>query len=372
MAETPSKRLLIAGGGTGGHLYPAIAVAEAWQAAGFGDKQQILFMGASRGIEARVIPEQGYALALIDVGQLKGGGITRKLKTLLGLPAAVWRARKVLKQFKPDVALGVGGYASAPAMAAAWLLGIPCALHEQNARPGLTNRRLAKLAKHVFISFAQAHYAFDGQRVTLTGNPVRAALTAAPSDYPQQFSAQRPLRLLITGGSQGAAIFSEVVPAAAIALAQEGAALQIRQQVRGMEPAELQARYAAAGIAAECLPFIDDMARAYAEADLVIARAGATTVAELALCGKPALLVPYPYAADDHQAANAEALTEAGGGWMQRQEGFTAEYLQKFLRACLENPAKLAEAAQAAQSLGRPEAAQEAARLLYELAQATK
>ncbi len=329
MKRLEPLRLMIAGGGTGGHLFPAIAIAEEVQRQG----GEVLFVGTARGLESRILPEMGHRLATLKVGQLKGGGVGRRLRTLMGLPKAWWQARGLVKAFCPHAVLGMGGYASAPAVAAAWSLGVPTALHEQNALPGLTNRYLGRLADRVFLSFPQAEGSFAEGKRQLVGNPVRRSFFSAGSaNDPQAVTADAPFRILIFGGSQGAQIFSEKLPPALARLREDGVKLSIHHQAPKGDVEALQARYEELDLKARVVPFIEEMADAYRVADLVICRAGATTVAELAAVGRGALLVPYPYAADDHQAANAQALEALGGGWMRRQEALEDAWLYRFLR----------------------------------------
>jgi UDP-N-acetylglucosamine--N-acetylmuramyl-(pentapeptide) pyrophosphoryl-undecaprenol N-acetylglucosamine transferase len=362
-------RLAIAGGGTGGHLFPALAIAEAWEDGGYGE---VLFVGAEDGLESRLLPPMGKALVTLPVGRIKGGTWTARVRTMLGLPAVVWRAVKVLERFRPHVVLGVGGYASAPAVVAARLMNIPTVLHEQNARPGLTNRWLSRLTREVLLSFPSAGAAFEGRSTTLTGNPVRTVFhTLAaemgrdeePGPEPEgsvsvaTLGRDRPLRLLVFGGSQGAHVFTRVVPPAIAQLRARGLRIQLRQQARSTDVQELRTFYRQARIAAEVTSFFHDMVSTYREADLVICRAGATTVAELALLGKPALLVPYPFAADDHQTANAMVLVEGRGGWMQPQETFTSEWLCGFLETVCSDAAGLRTMGNRAREVAYPDAA---------------
>ncbi|MBF0425868.1 MAG: undecaprenyldiphospho-muramoylpentapeptide beta-N-acetylglucosaminyltransferase [Magnetococcales bacterium] len=350
-------RLLIAGGGTGGHLFPAIAVADAWQEITGGE---VLFVGTPWGLESRILPQQGRALATLRVGQLKGGGVGRRLRTLAGLPLALVEALSILNTFQPRVVLGVGGYASAPAVVAARLRGVPALLHEQNAQPGLANRLLGRLVRTVCLSFPEAASAFPGRTLLVTGNPVRASLVrAAVAEEPTLTPPTAPLRLLVFGGSQGAQVLTEVVPAALAALPRhEGRVpVVVRHQVSAADVEAVAALYRQAGIVATCAPFFDDMAAAYRDADLVIARAGATTLAELTVMGKPALLIPYPFAADDHQTANARALVAAGGGWMQPQAGLSVAWLVGFLTERLVDREGLRVVGRRARVLARPEAA---------------
>ena len=357
------KKLLVAGGGTGGHLFPGLAAAEAWEAAGGKD---VLFVGTASGLEAKLIPEKGRHLALLSVGRLKGKGLARRLMTLLGLPRALLQALGIVWRFKPDVVLGVGGFASAPAVAAARLLGIPAALHEQNALPGLANRKLAGLAQRIFTSFEEAASFFPEAKTILTGNPVRPEFRKPLPEIQGSPGQDRPFRLLVFGGSLGAQIFSDVVPQALATLEKPPAGIEVTQQARADGIDDLKKSYASKKIAADVTGFIDDMREAMAQADLVICRAGATSIAELTALGRPALLVPYPYAADDHQTANAKALVSSDGAWLAPQETFTPDWLAQFLEARLENAEALSEAGENARKKGRPDAAD---RIVEELAQ---
>ncbi|MBF0137054.1 MAG: undecaprenyldiphospho-muramoylpentapeptide beta-N-acetylglucosaminyltransferase [Magnetococcales bacterium] len=359
-------RLLIAGGGTGGHLFPAMAVADAWQEVTGGE---VLFVGTPWGLESRLLPREGRRLATLRVGRLKGGGILRRLHTLAGLAPALWGAWAILREFQPHVVLGVGGYASAPAVVAARLLGLPAVLHEQNALPGLANRLLGRLAHTICVSFPQAASLFPGRKVLSTGNPVRGSLVQA-AGTPRISSPGDPLQVLIFGGSQGAQVFTDVVPAALAALAKPGnhVPIRVQHQVREADVTTVETFYRQAGIPAICAPFFQDMAGAYAAADLVIARAGATTLAELMIMGKPALLIPYPFAADDHQTANARALVEAGGAWMQTQTGFTVSWLTEFLQQRLADRQGLEQVGKRAGSLANPHAARQIVAILTALA----
>ncbi|MBF0273247.1 MAG: undecaprenyldiphospho-muramoylpentapeptide beta-N-acetylglucosaminyltransferase [Magnetococcales bacterium] len=347
------KRLLLAGGGTGGHLFPALAVADAWEAAG----GETLFVGAQGGMECQLIPARGKRLITLEIGRLKGSGPLDRLRTLAGLPLAVAAARRVVREFAPHGVLGMGGYASAPAVTAARLMGVPTVLHEQNAIPGLTNRLLGRLANRVLTGFAQATTFFPPGHALETGNPVGGTFVHPfPPLVPP--APGEPFRLLIFGGSQGAHVFTEVVPEAIIRLhRQTGLRITVRQQARPEDLETVRTRYAQAGIPAQTEPFFQNMVSAYQEAHLVIARAGASSIAELAATGRPALLVPYPFAADDHQTANARPLTAAGGAWTREQKEFNVSWLTNFLADRLQDPDGLIQAGDLARTLARPRAA---------------
>jgi UDP-N-acetylglucosamine--N-acetylmuramyl-(pentapeptide) pyrophosphoryl-undecaprenol N-acetylglucosamine transferase len=352
------KKLIIAGGGTGGHIFPAIAIADAWEAQG-GD---VLFVGTPHGMESRLLPQRGKRLELLRVGQIKGKGVSARLRTIFGLPFALLSAIRIIRSYQPDAVLGMGGYVSAPTVAAARLLGLPTALHEQNARAGLTNRLLGKLVDHIYLSFPDAASSFAAAgagaaaRVLVTGNPVRTALREE-SQLPTLPSGNRPFSLLVFGGSQGARIFSDLLPSALKLVKDGGMPVEIRHQVPQEDLERVKALYAQLGIKAIVAPFFQNMAEAYRQADLVICRAGATTVAELAAVGKPALFIPYPHAADDHQSANAMAMVRVHGGWMQDQNTLSLQWLSDFLLARMADPAGLIEAGHRAHTLANPRSA---------------
>ena len=353
-------RLMIAGGGTGGHLFPGVALAEELRARA--PDAPVRFVGTARGIEARVLPELGWELALIEVSGLKTVGALGAVRGLFRLPRALWQARRAVKQWKPDAVIGVGGYASGPVVLMARLLGVPTAICEQNSIPGLTNKILGRIARAVFLSFEEARRFFAPKKVGMSGNPVRRALVAqlaGAAEGAAEKAIDAPVHVLVSGGSQGAVAVNELASQALIALA--GAAperrLAIVHQTGEKDLDATRARYAAAGVAAECHAFIRDMAAAYRAADLVIGRAGATTVAELAIAGKPALFIPYPFAADNHQELNAREMAEAGAALMFRQSELTADRLAEALRPLLGDPARRRAMGAAMKALARPGAA---------------
>jgi UDP-N-acetylglucosamine--N-acetylmuramyl-(pentapeptide) pyrophosphoryl-undecaprenol N-acetylglucosamine transferase len=346
-------RLLIAGGGTGGHLFPGVALAEELRARD--PDAAIRFVGTRRGIEARVLPELGWELSLIEVSGLKTVGALGALRGVLRLPRALWQARKVLKQFRPDAVIGVGGYASGPVVLMARLRRIPTAICEQNSIPGLTNKILGRVARAVFLSFDESRRFFKPKKTTLSGNPVRrdllAKLTVATPG-----SADGTVHVLVCGGSQGAVAVNELAAQALVALA-KSIPLSIVHQTGEKDLVATQARYATAGVVADCRPFIKDMAAAYQRADVIISRAGATTVAELAIAGKPALFIPYPFAADNHQEINAREMANAGAALSFRQSELTADKLADALRPLVTDPVLRTRMGDAMKQLGRPHAA---------------
>lgn len=321
-----SRPVLIMAGGTGGHVFPALAVAGVLRAR----RREIVWLGTRRGIEARLVPGAGYPLECIDVEGLRGRGPRGWLLAPLTLARAVAQARAVLRRRRPGVVLGCGGFAAGPGGVAAWLARIPLVIHEQNAIAGLTNRWLARCATRVAEGFPGSFPA--GCHAVHVGNPVRAEIAALPP--PRQRAAGRtgPLRLLVFGGSQGAAALNRLLPPALAAL--PAAARPVVLHQAGAREWEATGRaYRERGVAAEVRAFIDDMAAAYADADLVVARAGALTVTELAAAGVAALLVPFPAAVDDHQTRNAAFLVAAGAARMLAEAGLTPERLAAELAA---------------------------------------
>jgi len=345
-------RLMIAGGGTGGHLFPGVAVAEELRAR---DPQAtIRFVGTAKGIEARVLPELGEDLALIEVSGLKTVGALGAIKGLFRLPKALWQARRLVKQFKPDAVVGVGGYASGPVVLMARLRGVPTAICEQNSIPGLTNKILGKFARAVFLSFEESKRFFKPKKIVMSGNPVRRGLLQKLLDAPARETSDT-IHILVSGGSLGAVAVNELAAHALSVIAKERP-IAIVHQTGEKGLAATKAIYEAAGVTAECSAFIKDMAAAYHRADLIIGRAGATTVAELAIAGKPAIFIPYPHAADDHQTINAREMERAGAALSFKQSELTADKLVTALRPLLETT-KRAEMAAAMKALAKPRAA---------------
>jgi UDP-N-acetylglucosamine--N-acetylmuramyl-(pentapeptide) pyrophosphoryl-undecaprenol N-acetylglucosamine transferase len=341
-------RMIVAGGGTGGHLFPGLAVAEHLQ---FGQSDDVLFVGSAYGIESRVIPRTAFPFRALTVRGLRGRGLRGILQLAWQQPVAIWNAWRIVGEFGAQITLGVGGYASFPVVFAAWLRRIPSVLLEQNARPGLANRVLAHIARRVCTTFPGAEAYLPAEKVVLTGNPVRPFTQRAPSTT-------SGFTLLVFGGSQGARHLNEALRGAAPGLAARIAGLQIIHQTGADDLARTQQAYRDAGIDAEVLGFIDDMGAAYARADLVICRAGATTLAELTTLGKASILVPYPFAADDHQRANAEVLVAGGAAVMVLDRELTADGLATVVMELAADRARLQAMGAAARQLGRPDAAE--------------
>lgn len=350
-----APKLLVMAGGTGGHIYPGIAVAEVLRARGW----QVAWMGNADRMEGKIVPQQGYELAWIRFGALRGKGLVQKLLLPVNLLRGFWQALQAIRRVKPDVVLGMGGYVSFPGGMMAVLLGRPLVVHEQNSVAGLANRVLARVADRVVSGFPDAI-----RGAQWLGNPVRAAITAV--EEPALRFAQRsgPLKVLVVGGSLGAQALNTVLPQA-LALLPAQARPQVTHQSGASQIDALRASYAAAGVEGELLPFIDDMARRYAEADLVICRSGALTVAELAAVGVASVLVPFPHAVDDHQTGNARFLAERGAAVLMPQASLTADSLAAWLGAISRE--QLLQMAQAARGAARPEAAAEVADLCASL-----
>ncbi len=345
-------RLLIAGGGTGGHLFPGVALAEELRARE--PDAQIKFVGTARGIEARVLPDLGWDLELIEVSGLKTVGAASAIKGMFRLPKAMWQARRIVKAFRPDAVIGVGGYASGPVVLAAKMAGIPTAICEQNSIPGLTNKMLGKLVRQVFLSFEDSQRFFNAKKIVMSGNPVRRDLVqkllAAAA------STDTKVHVLVVGGSQGAVAVNALAAEALSGLAKTlDLAIVHQTGEKDLEPTA--AKYKDAGVTADTRAFIKDMAAAYQQADLIIGRAGATTVAELAIAGKPAIFIPYPFAADNHQELNAREMADKGAALMFRQADLTAAKLVDALRPLLTDPARRADMGAAMKSLAKPAAA---------------
>lgn len=342
--------VLIAGGGTGGHLFPGIAVAQELRrrdAMG-----RILFVGTARGIETRAVPKAGFELALLPVSALRGRGFVGVITGLLRLPLAMLGALKLVRRFRPQIAVSVGGYAAGPAVLAARLLGIPCVVMEQNAVAGLTNRILGRVAQHVVAALPTQN--FPPGKVHVLGNPVRADLLPV-RDLP--YAPASPPRLLIVGGSQGARALNDAMIAVAPRLKAAGLALSIVHQTGQTDAARVNAAYQEHGLPnARAVPFIDDMASAFRDADLLLCRAGAGTISELTVCGRPAILVPFPAAADDHQSANARVLAAQGAALHVPQAELTADRLFELLQTLSQDRARLVDMAARSHHAGKPEA----------------
>lgn len=323
---------LVMAGGTGGHIFPGLAVADGLRAAGW----RVHWLGAPGSMEAQLVPPRGYAFEPVAFGGVRGKGMTTLMVLPLKLLRAFWQSLQVLRRVKPNVLVGMGGYITFPGALMGVATGRPLVLHEQNSVAGMANKVLAGFAARVFTAFPGV--LAKARQVRWIGNPLREPFLHQPPPAERFAGRSGPLRLLVVGGSLGAKALNDIVPQA-LALLPAGQRPRVTHQSGSKQIEALRANYAAAGVEAECVPFIDDMAQAYADADLVICRAGATTVSELAAVGAAALFVPFPHAVDDHQTANARFLVDQGAGSLIQQSDLTpgklADVLQKTERSAL-------------------------------------
>ena len=337
-------KVAIVGGGTGGHVIPALAIArelrEQYSA-------EIVFVGTARGIETRLVPQAGFPLHLVQVGQLKNVSLIRRARTLADIPRALLACRKLFDQFQPQVVIGVGGYASGPGMLAAILLRIPTLAFEPNLVPGFANRMVARFVSAAAVHFEETTRFF--RNAVVTGVPVRQEFFHIPR---RLFSP--PGSLLVFGGSQGARVLNQTLIDAIPRWKQLG--IQIRHQTGDRDFEKVDSAYKQAGFPAQVSRFIDDMPAAFREADLVLCRSGASTVGEITAAGKPAIFVPFPFAADDHQRKNAEALEKAGAAQLIPEPELTAERLGAAVSDILRNPAALKQMSAKAETLSHPQA----------------
>jgi UDP-N-acetylglucosamine--N-acetylmuramyl-(pentapeptide) pyrophosphoryl-undecaprenol N-acetylglucosamine transferase len=343
------RPILIMAGGTGGHIYPALAVARALQQR----SREVVWLGTHRGLESRVIPEAGIPIEWVAVSGLRGKGVLAVLLAPFHLLFALWQSLMVMWKHRPAAVLGMGGFVSGPGGLAAWLTWRPLIIHEQNAVAGLTNRLLARLARVVLQAFPGS---FNSHLSAETvGNPVRADIAAIDDPDSRLAGRQGPVRLLVLGGSQGALALNEAVPAALSLLSADMRPV-VRHQTGERTLHDANAAYRRHGIEADLQPFIEDMAGAYAWADLVICRAGALTVAELSAAGLPAIFIPFPAAVDDHQTANARPLADAGAAEIMQQRDLSDEKLAALLRIWLASRDGLLDRARKARALANPDA----------------
>ncbi|HEY1290218.1 MAG TPA: undecaprenyldiphospho-muramoylpentapeptide beta-N-acetylglucosaminyltransferase [Burkholderiales bacterium] len=341
-------------GGTGGHIFPGLAVAHEMRAAGW----EVVWLGARGGMEERLVPPRGYRTAWIRAKAARGKGLVQKLLLPANLLYSFWESARLIRSLKPNVVLGLGGYVAFPGGMMASLLDRPLALHEQNAVPGLANRVLSTVSDKVMVAFPQALGSAEW-----TGNPVRGEIAAMAPPEARFQGRMGPIRILVVGGSLGAQALNEAVPKA-LALLPTPVSVVHQSGEKHLEA--LRKNYAGAGVEGELVAFIDDMARRYAEADLVICRAGAVTIAELSAGGMASILVPFPHAVDDHQTANARFLAEKGAAILVPQREMTAENLAALIGSL--DRAKLLDMARKARALGKPDAAARVARRCMEIA----
>lgn len=360
MASNENLRVLIAGGGTGGHVIPALAIARELRDH---HHAEVRLLGTPRGIETKLVPEAGFPLELMQVGQLANVSLLTRIKTLADLPLGILHCIRLMRSFRPQVVVGVGGYASGPAMLAATLLRIPTLAYEPNAVPGMVNRFLGKRVSAAAVAFEETRSYFRNAEVT--GVPVRSEI------FQTGPLVTNPPRLLLTAGSNGAKVFNETLPAIAADLLAAIPGLTILHQTGERAFAATEAAYLQANLPAGYVtvqPFIKDMPQQLDRATLVLARSG-STVAELAAAGRPALLVPFPQAADDHQTKNAQAMVRIGAAEMLPQAQLTTDTLRTQLLALLTNPAHLGAMSQAARSAAKPHALADIGNRIAALAQ---
>ncbi len=354
-------RVILAGGGTGGHLFPGLAVAREFRRRDA--LTEILFVGTDQGIETRVLPREGFSLKTIAVKGLKGRGLRGYWDALYGIPAGLVQSLGIVKKFRPDCIVGLGGYASGPLLLAGKLRGIRCAIMEQNLQPGFTNKMLARFVDKIFTSYPETASYFSSQKVLETGNPVRW------QTLPELYKGEK-FTLLAFGGSAGARRINTAVVDALTQMTDLAPQLRIVHQTGESDFPVMSKAHQALPFESEVLPFIEKMDDAYARADLVLCRAGATTVAELTALGKAAILIPYPYAIYDHQRWNAQALVDRGAAEMILDRDLNGEVLAQRVRTYVMDRGRIEALAKAARAMGRPQAAARIVDECYALAHA--
>ncbi len=353
-------RLIMAGGGTGGHLFPGLAVAREFQERDMTTK--ILFIGTEAGIESRVLPHEGFPLEVLPIKGIKGRGLPGLMQALYGIPASLYASLRIIGRFRPDFILGLGGYASGPFLLAGKMKRIPCAILEQNLRPGLTNRILARVVDRVFTTFEESAAYLPGSKIVQTGNPVRWGRLP-------EMSKGGDFTLLIFGGSAGAHKINLCALDALDKLRDLASKVRVIHQTGAADFNSIKSAYASLPFRADVLPFIDRMDEAYAQADLVVCRAGATTIAELTNYGKAAILIPYPYAAHDHQKLNAQALQRRGAAEMILDQELAGEKLAARIRVLFLHREQVEAMERAARESARPGAAKRIVDECYALVQ---
>lgn len=357
-APKQMMNIMVMAGGTGGHVFPALAVAEELRARGC----RIDWLGTERGIEARIVPAANIPLHLLPIAGVRGKGLATLVQAPWKITCAVLAARRLFRTVKPNLVLGMGGYVAGPGGIAARLMGIPLVIHEQNARAGTTNEWLAKIATRVLTAFPQVL-----PREECIGNPVRAEIAALPAPSIRGVGEHKPLRLLVLGGSLGAQALNEIMPEAVAELVRENK-VEVRHQTGEKHFSSTEALYRACGATADVSPFINDMAEALAWADLVVCRAGALTVAELSAAGVASILVPFPFAIDDHQTANGQWLVKLGAAHLYQQQSLSAQTLKEHFMKFIEQPSLLKEMAEAARAAAKPDATAKCADICQEVA----
>jgi UDP-N-acetylglucosamine--N-acetylmuramyl-(pentapeptide) pyrophosphoryl-undecaprenol N-acetylglucosamine transferase len=349
-------KLLIAGGGTGGHVFPALAIAREWLSRG--TEREVVLVGTERGIEMKLVPQAGLPLETLRVAGLKGKGGSTLLKNLAKLAPAMLDASRILRKHKPIAAFGVGGYAAGPMLLTTWFAGVPNIIFEPNAEPGFTNKTLARISARIAVGYEISARAW-GAKAVVTGCPVRPEFLAIPPRTPG-----KPLHLLITGGSQGALPINRAFVDAMRALATRKVELQIVHQTGERDYDAVRTAYARSEILAEVVPFLHNMPERFAWADIIVCRAGAITAAEMAASGRAAIFIPFGRATDSHQLRNAQEMSKKGAGRVITESELTGERLSQEIFSLLDNPQDIARIAVAARGLSFPEAARDIVNLI--------
>ncbi|MBW2608997.1 MAG: undecaprenyldiphospho-muramoylpentapeptide beta-N-acetylglucosaminyltransferase [Deltaproteobacteria bacterium] len=349
--DPDEPRVIIAGGGTGGHLFPGLAIAN--EVAKRHARSEILFITGHRKIESDILTRSGFHQVAISVEGIKGRGWKRGIIAILRLPYSLLQSIWIIRRLSPHLVLGVGGYSSGPACLAARIMGIPTAVHEQNSFPGLTNRLLCRIVDRVFISFEESRDHFPGGTIYLTGNPIRREILEKREHLEK---IDKRFTILVMGGSQGASAINRAFVSALEILKDKGKDPHVIHQTGNTDFARVAEEYRRRGLQGDIIPFIKEMPRAYQQADIVVSRAGATTVAELAGLGMPSVLIPYPYAANRHQDTNARILVKVGGAEMVLQDDLSADGLAELLMRYMDDRAALKRMGEQALRVGRPDA----------------
>lgn len=361
MTGSKVKKVLVTAGGTGGHVFPALAAARMFQEQGV----EVLWIGTRQGIEADIVPKNSINIEYLDVAGVRGQGLARLIGAPLKIVKAVIQVIKIVSRFQPDLVLGMGGFVTGPTGVGVWLCGRPVFIHEQNAIAGFTNKVLARLARKVFQAFPGAFAA--AAKVETTGNPVRKEIAQLASPEQRYAAHEGPVRILILGGSQGAVALNQLVPKA-LSLLQGELPFLVRHQCGARNIEAANECYQQAGVDAEVVPFIDDMASAYAWADVVVCRSGALTVSELAAAGVASVLIPYPFAVDDHQTKNGEYLSAAGAAVLVQQNELNEADLAQLLREKLSSRDELMRMAEKARALAMTNATERLVQRCMEVA----
>lgn len=359
------KKILILAGGTGGHVMPALAVAKKLKAEG----HQVHWLGTIDGFEAKIVPKANIPLSIINVNKIRRMTWLQKIVGISSIARALVQSLHFMRQYKPDVVLSMGGYVAGPAGIASWLLGIPLVVHEQNAIPGWTNRILAKFAKQIMVAFPKAGQVLKAKNIIEVGNPVREEIVAIPSPNSRLKSFDDELKILILGGSQGAQSLNAAIPETLSLMKDKK--LTIWHQTGALGFASTQESYAKWGLTARVDEFIDNMAEAYAFADIIICRAGALTIAEIACIGVASILIPFPYAVDDHQTFNAKFLSDAKAAFLLPQTQLNPQTLKKLIEQLANHPEQRINMAVASRHLGKPLAAEMVAKQCIEVSGGT-